>query len=76
MGVIKNIDFNDFTEALPCFFAISLMAFSYSIANGIAVAMIVYPVVKIATGRYKELNPIVYILGILFVLRFIMLPFE
>ncbi|MHC6178684.1 NCS2 family permease [Clostridium sp. JNZ X4-2] len=76
MGVIRNIDFDDFTEALPCFFAISLMAFSYSIANGIAVAMIVYPVVKIATGRYKELNPIVYILGALFILRFIMLPFE
>lgn len=76
MGVIRNIDFDDFTEALPCFFAISLMAFSYSIANGIAVAMIVYPVVKIATGRYKELHPIVYILGVLFILRFIMLPFE
>jgi AGZA family xanthine/uracil permease-like MFS transporter len=76
MGVIKNIDFTDFTEALPCFFAISLMAFSYSIANGIAVAMIVYPIVKISTGRHKELSPIVYILGILFILRFILLPFE
>ncbi|MEY7999698.1 NCS2 family permease [Clostridium sp. Mt-5] len=76
MGVIRNIDFDDFTEGLPCFFAISLMAFSYSIANGIAVAMIIYPVVKIATGRYKELHPIVYILGALFILRFIMLPFE
>ncbi|NMM62327.1 NCS2 family permease [Clostridium sp. P21] len=76
MGVIKNINFDDFTEALPCFFAISLMAFSYSIANGIAVAMIVYPIVKIATGRHKELNPIVYILAVLFILRFILLPFE
>lgn len=76
MSAVKNIDFSDFTEAMPAFFAIAIMPFSYSIANGIAAAMIFYPIVKISTGRYKELHPIVYILAILFVLRFIMLPLE
>ncbi len=52
------------------------MAFSYSIANGIAVAMIFYPITKIATGRQKEIHPIVYILAVLFILRYILLPFE
>ena len=76
MGAVKNIDFDDFTEALPAFFAIAIMPFSYSIANGIAAAMIFYPVVKIATGRHKELHPIVYVLAVLFILRFILLPLE
>lgn len=76
LGAVKNIDFGDFTEALPSFFAIAIMPFSYSIANGIAAAMIFYPVVKIATGRHKELHPIVYILALLFILRFVLLPFE
>ncbi|AVK50935.1 xanthine/uracil permease [Clostridium beijerinckii] len=76
MSAIVNIDFSDFTEAVPAFFAISLMAFSYSIANGIAVAMIFYPITKIATGRQKEIHPIVYILAVLFILRYILLPFE
>lgn len=76
MGAVKNIDFDDFTEALPAFFSIAIMPFSYSIANGIAAAMIFYPIVKIATGRRKELHPIVYILAILFILRFILLPLE
>lgn len=76
LGAVKNIDFSDFTEALPSFFAIAIMPFSYSIANGIAAAMIFYPIVKVATGRHKELHPIVYILALLFILRFILLPGE
>ncbi|BCZ46491.1 xanthine/uracil permease [Clostridium gelidum] len=76
MSAIVKIDFNDFTEAVPAFFAIALMPFTYSIANGIAAAMIFYPITKIATGRQKELHPIVYILALLFILRYILLPFE
>lgn len=76
MSTIVKINFDDFTEAIPSFFCIALMPFTYSIANGIAAAMIFYPIVKIATGRQKELNPIVYVLALLFVLRYILLPFE
>ncbi|MCB2307417.1 NCS2 family permease [Clostridium estertheticum] len=75
MSTIKHINFDDFTEALPAFFTIALMPFTYSIANGIAAAMIFYPIMKIATGRQKELSPIVYILAVLFLLRYILLPF-
>lgn len=73
-GSIVNIDFNDFTEAVPAFFAIALMPFTYSIANGIAAAMIFYPIVKISTGRHKDLNPIIYVLAVLFIIRYILLP--
>jgi adenine/guanine/hypoxanthine permease len=74
LGAIKEIDFDDFTEALPAFFTIAIMPFSYSIANGIASGIIFYPVVKVATGKYKEVHPIIYILAVLFILRFILLP--
>ncbi|WP_023625430.1 NCS2 family permease [Clostridium tyrobutyricum] len=73
MGAVTKINFDDFTEALPAFFAIAFMPFSYSIANGIAAAIIFYPIVKVVTGRYKEVHPIIYILAALFVFRFAML---
>jgi AGZA family xanthine/uracil permease-like MFS transporter len=74
LGAIKEIDFNDFTEALPAFFTIAIMPFSYSIANGIAAGIIFYPIVKLSTGKHKEVHPIIYILAALFILRFILLP--
>ncbi|MPM39437.1 Adenine permease AdeQ [bioreactor metagenome] len=74
MGAVTNINFNDFTEALPAFFTISIMPFTYSIANGIAAGIIFYPIVKIVTGRRKEVHPIVYVLAALFIIRFTILP--
>lgn len=74
LGAVKDIDFSDFTEALPAFFTIAIMPFSYSIANGIAAGIIFYPVVKLSTGKYKEVHPIIYILAALFILRFVLLP--
>lgn len=74
LGAVKEINFDDFTEALPAFFTIAIMPFSYSIANGVSVGIIFYPIVKLATGKHKEVHPIIYILAVLFVLRFIMLP--
>jgi len=73
MSSITKIDFNDFTEALPAFFTIAIMPFSYSIANGIAAGIIFYPIVKLVTGRSKEVHPIVYVLAFLFILRFTIL---
>ncbi|MBC2399814.1 NCS2 family permease [Clostridium tetanomorphum] len=74
MSSVKEINFDDFTEAVPAFFTITIMPFSYSIANGIASGIIFYPIMKLATGKHKEVHPIIYILAILFVLRFILLP--
>lgn len=70
---IKKINFEDFTETIPAFFTICIMPFSYSIANGIAVGIIFYPIMKLITKRYKEVNPIMYILSVLFIIRFVMI---
>ncbi len=74
LSSVKDINFDDFTEAVPAFFTIAVMPFSYSIANGIAAGIIFYPITKIATGKYKEVHSIIDILAILFVIRFWLLP--
>jgi AGZA family xanthine/uracil permease-like MFS transporter len=73
MGSLKNINFNDFEEALPAFLTMALMPFSYSIANGIAAGFIFYPLVKLVRGKGKEVSPILYVLAVLFILRYALL---
>lgn len=74
MGAIKQINFDNFEEALPAFFTIAIMPFTFSIANGIAAGIIFYPIMKIASGKIKEVHPTIYILALLFILRFTILP--
>ncbi len=69
LGAVTKIDFTDLTEGAPAFFAITLMPFTTSVAEGIAGAIISYVVLKLATGRHKEIKPVMYILAILFIIR-------
>lgn len=69
LGVVTKIDFHDLTEGALAFFAITLMPFTMSVAEGVAGAVISYVVLKLATGRKKEIKPIMYILAILFILK-------
>lgn len=74
VSTVKQINFDDFTEALPAFFTMAMMPFTYSIANGIAAGIIFYTIIKLGTGKHKQIHPIMYVLTILFILRFVMLP--
>lgn len=74
LSSIKKVDFEDFTEGVPAFFTIAMMPFTFSIANGVAAGIIFYPIMKIVTKRTKEVHPIMYVLAILFIVRFILLP--
>lgn len=69
LGVVTKINFHDLTEGAPAFFAITLMPFTMSVAEGVAGAVISYVILKLATGRQKEIKPIMYILAILFILK-------
>ncbi len=73
LSPIKDIDLEDYTEAIPAFLTIVMMPFAYSIAEGIVFGMIAYVVLKLLTGRGKEVTPIMYILAIAFVLKTIFL---
>ena len=72
---ITKIDFNDMTEALPCFITIIAMPFMYSISEGISMGVISYVVINVVTGRAKEkkISALMYILTIIFVLKYIFL---
>ena len=56
LGVVTKINFHDLTEGAPAFFAITLMPFTMSVAEGVAGAVISYVVLKLATGRQKEIR--------------------
>jgi len=70
---LKEIEWKDLAEAIPAFLTLILMPLTYSIATGIALGFIVYPLAKLFVGKGREVHPIMYILAILFVLRFIYL---
>ncbi|MCL3780142.1 NCS2 family permease [Prolixibacteraceae bacterium JC049] len=70
LSPIKNIDLNDFTESIPAFFTIIMMPLTYSIAEGIVFGMLSFVVLKLFTGRFKDVSIVMYILAILFVLKF------
>ncbi|WP_428910651.1 NCS2 family permease [Niallia sp. Krafla_26] len=68
---LGDIDWKDFAIAVPSFLTMVIMPLSYSIATGIAVGFIFYPITMIATGRRKEISPIMYLFFVIFVLYFI-----
>jgi len=73
MESVRHIDFTDFTEAMPAFMTIVMMPFTYSIANGISFGLVLYPLLKLITGRQKEVNWIVYVLAVLVIIRLVFL---
>lgn len=73
MSGVKEIDFEDFTEALPAFLTIVMMPFTYSIANGVSAGIIFYTFLKLVTGRVKEVHWLMWILTILVAYRYVML---
>lgn len=70
MEPIKEIDLVDFTEAIPAFFTIIMMPFTFSISDGIVFGIISYIVLKALTGKAKEVTITTYIVGALFILKF------
>jgi adenine/guanine/hypoxanthine permease len=71
MGAVTKIDFNDVTEAIPAFLAIVMMPYSYSIAEGIVFGMLSYVLLKVLTGQYKSISPVMYVLAVLFIITFL-----
>lgn len=72
---IVKIDFSDYTEAIPAYIAIIAMPFMYSISEGIAMGVISYVVINVATGRMKDkkISTLMYVLALLFVVKYVIL---
>ncbi|WP_297788937.1 NCS2 family permease [uncultured Anaerococcus sp.] len=69
---VAEIDFSDISEAFPAFMTILMMPLTYSIAEGISFGMISYAVIKLFTGKGKEVSPLVYILAVVFIIRYLL----
>ena len=70
---IKNVDFDDFSESIPAFVCMLMMPLTYSISNGILIGMITYVLMNIICGKFKKLSPAMYILAVLFILKYILI---
>lgn len=70
---IKNIPFNNFTESIPAFICIIMMPLTYSISHGILLGMISYVVINMLCGKFKNITVTMYILAVLFILKYIFL---
>lgn len=66
---VKEIDFEDYTEAIPAFLTLIVMPLSYSIANGIMIGMLSWLVLKVLSSRMKEINVMTLVVGVLFLLK-------
>ena len=72
---VVNIDFNDLSEAIPCYICIGAMPFFYSISEGISMGVICYVALNLLSGKVKEkkLSILMYVLSVLFILKYIFL---
>ena len=70
---IKNVDFDDFSESIPAFVCMLMMPLTYSISNGILIGMITYVLMNMICGKFKKLSPAMYVLAVLFILKYILI---
>ncbi len=73
LSSFKDINWSDLEDAIPAFFAAIFMAFCYSISYGIAAGFIFYCIIKVVTGKSKEVSPVLWVATGLFILNFIIM---
>lgn len=71
-GSVRDIDWNDFTLAIPAFLAMVMMPFTYSITNGIGIGFIAFSVLRLASGRGREVPAAMYAVSAVFVFYYMM----
>jgi adenine/guanine/hypoxanthine permease len=71
LGPIRQLEFDDFSETIPAFICIIAMPLAYSIAEGITLGVLSYVIINLIAGKFKKLSIGMYVLAILFVLKYI-----
>jgi adenine/guanine/hypoxanthine permease len=74
MGHVSQIKWSEIDEAFPAFLVILSMPLTSSIATGIALGFIAYPLMKLFRGQWKQVHPLLYVFGVLFVFQLVFLP--
>lgn len=75
LGAVAKIDFDDLSDAIPAFLTIVAMPLAYSISEGIAIGVISWTLLNLITGkaREKKISPLMYVLTVLFILKYVLL---
>ncbi len=73
---ISRVNWSDFTDAIPAFVTLLATPLTFSIATGLSLGLISYTLVKVAAGKFREVSPIIWILTLLFIFRYIYLAAE
>lgn len=73
LGAVTDIDFTDPAEGIPAFICIAAMPFFYSISEGISMGVISYALLNLLTGKGKKVSPVMYVLAVLFILKYILI---
>ncbi|WP_018527511.1 NCS2 family permease [Alkalispirochaeta alkalica] len=68
---VKDINFTDYTEAIPAFLTLIVMPLSFSISEGIVFGVLAYVFLKLLTGRHKEITPLTYVVGVFFLISLV-----
>ncbi len=76
MAQVREIDFTDFSIALPAFLTIVVMPFTYSIANGIGAGFVSYVAIRAATGKARQVHPLMWVIAVAFIAYFAVGPIE
>jgi AGZA family xanthine/uracil permease-like MFS transporter len=76
LAPITHIDFGDYTESIPAFAVVALMAFTFNIAIGICAGFVLYPICKLVAGKLDQLKPGIWVLSTLSLLFFILYPYS
>lgn len=74
LGGIKNLDWKDPAVAIPAFLTIIMMPFTYSISYGIGFGFVSYTIIKLCTGKWRDISIVTAILTVFFILNFILFP--
>jgi AGZA family xanthine/uracil permease-like MFS transporter len=75
-GSVAKVHWNDFSEAFPAFLTLVATPLTFSIATGLSLGMLSFTFIKIGTGRHREISPLIWVLSVLFLLRYAFLGAE
>ena len=74
MAPVRDIDWDDYSEAIPSFITLLLMPLAYSISHGIMLGMVTYVVINALSGKFKKISVTLWILAALFIFYYIVRP--
>jgi AGZA family xanthine/uracil permease-like MFS transporter len=75
-GEVAKVKWNDYTESVPAFLTVIGTPLTFSIATGLSLGLLSFTLLKLFTGKYKEISPLIWVLSVLFLLRYAFLSRE